>query len=87
MSRNGGVWRGLRGWVLPLLHDLNGHEVRFYPIEEHTSHETGEVMRRVDPQESAEQVRPSRAVGGPTGGSADPTERQVHHACSGGSSR
>lgn len=56
---HGGVWRGLRGWVMPLLHDPDGHEVRFYTIEEHTSHKPGEVMRMVDPQESAEQVRPA----------------------------
>ncbi|MFD8863748.1 VOC family protein [Streptomyces sp. NPDC059590] len=56
---HGGVWRGLRGWVLPSLHDPDGHEVRFYTMEEHTSHEPGEVMRMVDPLESAEQVRPA----------------------------
>ncbi|GGV02836.1 hypothetical protein GCM10010211_82640 [Streptomyces albospinus] len=49
----------LRGWVLPLLHDPGGHEVRFYTVEEHTSPEPGEVMRMVDRQESAEQVRPA----------------------------
>ncbi|MFI0766237.1 VOC family protein [Streptomyces sp. NPDC021218] len=56
---HGGVWRGLRGWLLPLLHDPDGHEVRFYTIEEHTSRAPGEVMRMVDPQEDAEQVRPA----------------------------
>lgn len=56
---HGGVWRGLRGWVLPSLHDPDGHEVRFYTMEEHTSHQPGEVMRMVDPLESAEQVRPA----------------------------
>ncbi|MFB6437797.1 VOC family protein [Streptomyces sp. NPDC056411] len=75
---HGGVWCGLRGWLLPLLHDPDGHEVRVYTIEEHTLHEPGEVMRMVDPQESAEQVRPPRAGGGPTRGSADPTGCQVH---------
>ena len=24
------------GWILPLLHDPDGHEVRFYSIESHT---------------------------------------------------
>jgi hypothetical protein len=24
------------GWILPLLHDPDGHEVRFYTIEHHT---------------------------------------------------
>lgn len=56
---HGGVWRGLRGWLLPLVHDPDGHEVRFYTVEEHTLSEPGQVMRMVDPQESAEQVRPA----------------------------
>ncbi|GFE13305.1 hypothetical protein Sgleb_13520 [Streptomyces glebosus] len=43
---------------LALRHDPDGHEVRFYTIEEHTSGEPGEVMRMMDPQESAEQVLP-----------------------------
>lgn len=36
-----------------------GHEVRFYTVEAHTSHEPGEVMRMVDAQETAGQVRPA----------------------------
>jgi catechol 2,3-dioxygenase-like lactoylglutathione lyase family enzyme len=34
---HGGVRRASRGWVLPYLHDPDGHEVRFYTIEHHTA--------------------------------------------------
>ncbi|MFE1261104.1 hypothetical protein ACFW5X_11315 [Streptomyces albogriseolus] len=40
-----GVWRGLSGWLLPLLHDPDGQEVRFYTVEKHASRKPGEVMR------------------------------------------
>jgi hypothetical protein len=33
---HGGVHFASIGWILPLLHDPDGHEVRFYTIEHHT---------------------------------------------------
>ena len=43
-ERHGGVHRAMRGWILPYLHDPDGHEVRFYTIEEHTSYEQDHPM-------------------------------------------
>jgi hypothetical protein len=41
------------GWILPMLHDPDGHEVRFYTSQHHTEL-TDEVMRVEDPRETAE---------------------------------
>jgi hypothetical protein len=35
-DEHGGVRLGSTGWVLPYLHDPDGHEVRFYTTEQHT---------------------------------------------------
>jgi catechol 2,3-dioxygenase-like lactoylglutathione lyase family enzyme len=43
-ERHGGVHRAMRGWLLPYLHDPDGHELRFYTIEEHTSYDPGQSM-------------------------------------------
>lgn len=32
-----GVHFATLGWILPMLHDPDGHEVRFYTTESHTS--------------------------------------------------
>jgi hypothetical protein len=32
-----GVQFATIGWILPLLHDPDGHEVRFYTLESHTA--------------------------------------------------
>jgi catechol 2,3-dioxygenase-like lactoylglutathione lyase family enzyme len=47
-----GVHFATIGWILPLLHDPDGHEVRFYTVEHHT--EPDGVLRVEDPIESAE---------------------------------
>jgi len=44
-ERHGGVHLAMRGWILPYLHDPDGHEVRFYTIEEHTSYEPDRALR------------------------------------------
>lgn len=43
------------GWILPMLHDPDGHEVRFYTIEQHTElsgpivvHDAGRPTMRVE---------------------------------------
>lgn len=35
-ERHAGVHFATLGWILPLLHDPDGHEIRFYTIEAHT---------------------------------------------------
>jgi catechol 2,3-dioxygenase-like lactoylglutathione lyase family enzyme len=44
-EHHGGVHRAMRGWILPYLHDPDGHEVRFYTIEEHSSYEDDQTLR------------------------------------------
>jgi len=48
------VHRASLGWILPLLHDPDGHEVRFYTIQHHTSLDPEAVTTVTDPRESAE---------------------------------
>jgi catechol 2,3-dioxygenase-like lactoylglutathione lyase family enzyme len=43
------------GWILPMLHDPDGHEIRFYTHAHHTEPDPDEVMRIDDPRESSEQ--------------------------------
>lgn len=42
------------GWILPMLHDPDGHEIRFYTVQHHTRLEHGTVTRIDDPRETAE---------------------------------
>jgi catechol 2,3-dioxygenase-like lactoylglutathione lyase family enzyme len=52
------------GWVLPDLHDPDGHEVRFYTIEQHTGPRARGVTTIDDPRETSERrERDWRAVG------------------------
>jgi catechol 2,3-dioxygenase-like lactoylglutathione lyase family enzyme len=48
---HGGVHQAGLGWIMPFLHDPDGHEVRFYTVEHHTSSEPDEVKRFDDPAE------------------------------------
>lgn len=48
-----GVHFATIGWILPDLHDPDGHEVRFYTIEQHTEHADPVTVQ--DPRETAEQ--------------------------------
>jgi catechol 2,3-dioxygenase-like lactoylglutathione lyase family enzyme len=52
-EQHAGVHWASIGWILPLLHDPDGHEVRFYTIEHHTEPAPGEVMTIHDPRETA----------------------------------
>ena len=36
-EEHAGVHFATIGWILPLLHDPDGHEVRFYSVESHTA--------------------------------------------------
>lgn len=38
-----GVHRATLGWILPMLHDPDGHEVRFYTVEHHTKPDPAQV--------------------------------------------
>lgn len=42
------------GWILPGLHDPDGHEVRFYTTSQHREPPTGGVLRIESPRESAQ---------------------------------
>jgi catechol 2,3-dioxygenase-like lactoylglutathione lyase family enzyme len=53
-EEHAGVHQASAGWILPLLHDPDGHEVRFYTIEHHTERTPGEVATIHDPRETAE---------------------------------
>jgi hypothetical protein len=49
-----GVHFAAVGWILPMLHDPDGHEVRFYTTEQHTSLPADRVTRLDQPRETAE---------------------------------
>jgi catechol 2,3-dioxygenase-like lactoylglutathione lyase family enzyme len=42
------------GWILPLLHDPDGHEVRFYTMTHHTDFDPDDVATVHNPRETAE---------------------------------
>jgi len=49
-----GVHWATVGWILPQLHDPDGHEVRFYTHQHHTEYTPGTVTTISDPRERAE---------------------------------
>ena len=49
-----GVHAATLGWILPLLHDPDGHEVRFYTTSHHTDSDPDAVVTVHDPRETAE---------------------------------
>ena len=53
-EEHAGVHWASIGWILPLLHDPDGHEVRFYTHEHHTEPEPGKVTTSHDPRETSE---------------------------------
>ena len=59
-ERHAGVHWASVGWILPDLHDPDGHEVRFYTHQHHTELEPDAVTVVNDPRESAE--RRERAI-------------------------
>jgi catechol 2,3-dioxygenase-like lactoylglutathione lyase family enzyme len=52
-EEHAGVHPASSGWILPLLQDPDGHEVRFYTVEHHTDHPTDSVTTLTDPRETA----------------------------------
>ncbi|MFI9503012.1 VOC family protein [Nocardia sp. NPDC052566] len=53
-EQHAGVHFATIGWILPLLHDPDGHEVRFYTTQHHTDIPDGEVLAVDNPRETAE---------------------------------
>jgi catechol-2,3-dioxygenase len=53
-EQHAGVHWASIGWILPDLHDPDGHEVRFYTHQHHTDLASGQVTTIHDPRESAE---------------------------------
>ena len=53
-EEHAGVHWASIGWILPWLHDPDGHEVRFYTQEHHTEPVPGQVTTIHDPRETAE---------------------------------
>jgi len=49
-----GVVFAVIGWSLPLLHDPDGHEVRFYTVDHHTAPDADAVLTVHDARENAE---------------------------------
>jgi hypothetical protein len=52
-EEHAGVHFATIGWILPMLHDPDGHEVRFYTTDHHTDY-GDEVVVIEDPRERAE---------------------------------
>jgi catechol 2,3-dioxygenase-like lactoylglutathione lyase family enzyme len=53
-ERHAGVHWASIGWILPDVHDPDGHEVRFYTIQQHTELAPGTVTTFTDPRETSE---------------------------------
>ena len=57
-EEHAGVHFATTGWILPMLHDPDGHEVRFYTVEHHTETVTDHVRVVHDAVESeAQRIR------------------------------
>jgi catechol 2,3-dioxygenase-like lactoylglutathione lyase family enzyme len=61
-EQHAGVHWATIGWILPHLHDPDGHEVRFYTMTHHTDFAPGAVTTINDPRESAERRERTRAA-------------------------
>jgi catechol 2,3-dioxygenase-like lactoylglutathione lyase family enzyme len=61
-EQHAGVHWATIGWILPLLHDPDGHEVRFYTITHHTDFTPGTVTTINDPRESSERRERAQAA-------------------------
>ena len=61
-EQHAGVHWATVGWILPHLHDPDGHEVRFYTIVHHTDLAPGTVTTITDPRESAERRERAQAA-------------------------
>ena len=53
-EQHAGVHWASIGWILPYLHDPDGHEIRFYTLQHHTEPSPGQATTIHDPRENAE---------------------------------
>jgi catechol 2,3-dioxygenase-like lactoylglutathione lyase family enzyme len=53
-EQHAGVHWATIGWILPELHDPDGHEVRFYTVQHHTEPDPQAVTVINDPRETAD---------------------------------
>jgi len=61
-EQHAGVHWASIGWILPHLHDPDGHEVRFYTVTHHTDFAPGTVTTINDPRESSERHERAQAA-------------------------
>jgi catechol 2,3-dioxygenase-like lactoylglutathione lyase family enzyme len=61
-EQHAGVHWASIGWILPELHDPDGHEVRFYTLQHHTDLDPGAVTTISDPRESAQRREQAAAT-------------------------
>jgi catechol 2,3-dioxygenase-like lactoylglutathione lyase family enzyme len=64
-EEHAGVHWATTGWILPMLHDPDGHEVRFYTMQQHTELNADAVTTIIDPRESAERAHRDSIHAGP----------------------
>lgn len=57
-----GVHFATVGWILPDLHDPDGHEVRFYTVQHHTAFDPDHVLTVDNPHETAERREQAQAA-------------------------
>ena len=68
-EEHAGVHFATIGWILPMLHDPDGHEVRFYTVQHHTQSAPDDVLVVEDPvgtEVRREREHRSRAGAHPT---------------------
>jgi len=53
-ERHAGVHSATIGWILPQLHDPDGHEIRFYTHERHTDLDPEAITTIDEPRETAQ---------------------------------
>ncbi len=61
-DEHGGVHYATIGWILPMVRDPDGHEVRFYTVQQHTEFPDGPPVRIEDPRETAERMEAELAA-------------------------
>ena len=61
-EQHAGVHWASIGWILPHLHDPDGHEIRFYTVTHHTDVVPGTVTTITDPRESSERRERAQAA-------------------------
>ena len=58
-EQHAGVHWASIGWILPHVHDPDGHEIRFYTLQHHTEPSPGQAATIHDPRENAELREPT----------------------------